>query len=131
MDVTVKWEGDLRFRGTGRGDVATFIDGDASTGLSPMENLLAALAGCMGADIVDILRKGRQDVSALMIRASGTRREQPPRRFLTIALGIEIEGRVDAAKAQRAVELSRSTYCSVWNSLAPDIELDVRLDVRG
>ena len=107
------------------------VDGDAAAGLSPMETLLAALAGCMGIDVVDILRKGRQELTAVAIRASGTRREQPPRRYVAIALAIELEGRaLDPAKARRAVELSRTTYCSVWNSMAPDIELDVTLDVR-
>jgi putative redox protein len=132
MDVMLRWEGDLRFQATGGARLATLVDGDTAAGLSPMETLLAALGACMGADIVDILRKGRQELTAVAIRASGTRREQPPRRFLTIALAIELEGRaLDRTKAERAVELSRKTYCSVWNSLAPDIELDVTLAIRG
>lgn len=131
MDVTLRWEGDLRFLATGRSEAGTVFDGDGSTAMSPMENLLAALAACMGADVVDILRKGRQQLTGLTIRASGTRREQHPRRLMSATLAIEVEGRgLDPAKAQRAVELSRTTYCSVWSSLAPDIELDLTVAVR-
>lgn len=131
MAVTLTWEGDLRFRAAGAAGIEVVIDGDGDKGISPMEALLAALAGCMGSDIVDILRKGRQDLTECSIRLSGTRRETPPRRYTAIALAIDLEGRgLDPAKAQRAVELSRTTYCSVWNSLAPDIDLDVTVGVH-
>ena len=96
-----------------------------------MESLLAALASCMAADVVDILRKGRQELTGLSIRASGTRRDDPPRRFTAIALDFDLVGRgLDRAKAERAAELSRSTYCSVWNSMATDIDLQVTLVLR-
>jgi putative redox protein len=106
------------------------VDGDTEAGISPMETLLVALGSCMGADVVDILRKGRQELTAAGIRISGERRDEPPRRFTAIAVVIALEGRgLQRARAERAVELSRVTYCSVWNSLAPDITLDVTLEL--
>lgn len=131
MAVELTWEGDLRFRAVGEARVEVVIDADTRAGLSPMEALLAALAGCMGSDIVDILRKGREELTGCVMRLSGTRREEPPRRYTAIAMEVELTGRkLNRDKAQRAIELSRTTYCSVWSSMAPDIDLDVTLTVR-
>jgi putative redox protein len=90
-----------------------------------------ALAACMGIDVVDILRKGREDLTGCRIRVEGDRRESPPRRYTVLRLWIELTGwSLSRAKAERAVQLSRDTYCSVWNSMAPDIDLAVELELR-
>ena len=40
---------------------------------------------------------------------------------------LHIAGRnLDARRVERAIALSRQTYCSVYNSLRPDLELTVR-----
>jgi putative redox protein len=131
MEVTLSWEGDLRFRAVGAAGIEIPLDGDTEAGVSPMETLLTALASCMGSDVVDILRKGRQELTAVSIRLAGDRREEAPRRFTAIRMTIDLEGRgLSRARAERAVELSRSTYCSVWSSLAPDIDFQVTLEVR-
>mgnify|MGYP006196128999 CR=1 FL=1 len=84
----------------------------------------------MGIDIVDILTKGRQDLRACALRVDGERRDAPPRRFTSIALDVELTGvGLSREKAERAVELSRTTYCSVWATLAPDVALEVRLSI--
>ena len=44
-------------------------------GLSPMELLLAALAGCSGIDIVSILKKQKINISNLMMDVEGDRIE--------------------------------------------------------
>ena len=131
MDLTLTWDGDLRFRAAGQAGAQVLVDGDSKAAISPMESLLVALGSCMGSDIVDILRKGRADLTAATLRLSGTRREDPPRRFTAVALEVSLEGRgLSRSKAERAVELSRTTYCSVWNSMAPDIDFRITLDVR-
>ena len=37
----------------------------------------------------------------------------------------EVKGPVPDAAIQRAIDLSRDTYCSVWHSLRPDAALEV------
>jgi putative redox protein len=131
VDVTLTWEGDLRFSALGQAGLEAQVDGDTRSGLSPMESLLVALASCMGSDVVDILSKGRQELTGCSIRITGTRRETHPRRFTAIRMEFDLEGRdLQRAKAERAVELSRSTYCSVWNSMAPDIDFEVTIGLR-
>lgn len=118
------WAGQgLEFEGDSAG-VRTVIDSAGRAGPSPMNLLLEAVAGCMGIDVVDILQKGRQEVTALRVLARGERRAEPPRRFTSLELEFEIEGDVDPKKAERAVQLSFDTYCSVYHTLREDIESD-------
>ncbi len=127
--MILEWEGGQRFRASTPAG-SQVLDGERVAGASPTDALLAALAACMGIDIVDILRKGRQELKACRIESSGTRRDTPPRRFTGVHLMIEVKGsNLNYDKVQRAVELSRTTYCSVWNSMAPDIDLVVEVRV--
>jgi len=59
------------------------------------------------------------------VDATGTRREQEPRRYVAIHLTYQLRGDgLDDAKARRAVSLAVEKYCSVIASLAPDIRVD-------
>jgi putative redox protein len=131
MSVTIAWEGDMRFQArTEDGHVIPF-DGTREQGASPTEALLASLAACMGIDLVDILRKGRQEVDHCEVEVSGERRMDPPRRFTSIRLEFRVAGRdLSRQRAERAVELSRSTYCSVLHTLAPDVEYEITLAIE-
>jgi len=86
-----------------------------------MEHAAVALAGCMAADVVDIIRKGRHPLTALHVTFTGTRAEQPPRRFVEISLRFDIQGAVPPEAVDRAIALSREKYCSVLHSFRQDI----------
>lgn len=127
--IELVWRGDERFDAVTPSGVELAIDGSRETGVSPVEALAVALASCMGVDVVDILKKGREDLTGCRIRVDGDRRDTPPRRYTALRLEIELTGwSLNRTKAERAVQLSRDTYCSVWSSMAPDIEL--RVDLR-
>lgn len=129
--VELIWRGDERFDAVTPSGIEVAIDGERETGISPVETLALALAACMGIDVVDILKKGREDLTGCRIRIEGDRRETPPRRYTALRLAIELTGwSLSRAKAERAVQLSRDTYCSVWSSMAPDIDLMVQLELR-
>jgi putative redox protein len=123
------WLGDLRFRAVS-GHASLTIDGDSTAGPSPVQSLVFALAGCMAADVVFILTKGRYDVRALRARLSAQRAQENPHRILKVDLHFELEGAVPGDAVQRAISLSREKYCSVWHSLNPDIDLHVTSDIR-
>ena len=126
--VELVWREDERFDAVTPSGIEVAIDGTRETGISPVEALAVALAACMGTDVVDILKKGREDLTGCRIRVEGDRRDTPPRRFTSIRLAMELTGwSLSRAKAERAVQLSRDTYCSVWSSMAPDIDLSVEL----
>ena len=123
------WSDGLRFDATSGASKAV-VDGDGNAGLSPMQLAALGLAGCMAADVVDIIRKGRHPLSALRVTFTGTRAETPPRRFLHISLQFHLEGAVPRDAVDRAIALSRAKYCSVWHSFRQDIELTTTVDVR-
>jgi putative redox protein len=132
-EVRLRWEGEgLRFRGGRSGGPEVTVDGDGQAGPSPMQHLLIAVAGCMGADIVEIMGKSRAPIGGLDVLVEGWRAPQPPRRYTAIQLTFTAQGvaEEDDARLQRALELSRQTYCSVLHSLRPDVELAFRLERR-
>ena len=91
--------------------------GGKNLGPSPMELLLVGVAACTAFDIAIILRKMRQPLEGLEVRAIAKRREEPPRVYTEIHLEYVVKGDIDEKKLQRAIELSRTTYCSASNNL--------------
>lgn len=95
-----------------------------------MVTLLNAAAACSATDVVEILRKKRVGLASLRVEMSGVRREEAPRRYLSIHLVWHLAGTgLDLTKAQHAVELSVEKYCSVMSSLAPDIKITNEIHV--
>ena len=122
--IEVTWAGEgLAFEGR-RNEVRTAIDGDGEIGVSPVGMLLEAAAACSAADVVDILRKGRQDLRGLTVHARGDRRDDYPRYYTRMEFDFVLSGEVDLNKAERAVELSFEKYCSVYHTLRKDLELE-------
>jgi putative redox protein len=88
--------------------------GGRERGMRPMEMLLAALGGCTGMDVISILRKMRQDVTAYEVRVSGVRRDEHPRIYTEIHVEHVVTGpNLSEQNVRRAVELSSTTYCPV------------------
>lgn len=131
-DIVVegKWVGGLRFEIAGKAGRPVLLDGDGVAGVSPVETLAVALAGCMAADVVDILTKMRVPLEALAIRIEGDRRAEPPRRYTALRLFFRVEGVApeDGDKLQRAVDLSREKYCSVLHTLDPALDMSIRVE---
>ena len=124
------WTGDLRFSGTS-GPTGITIDGNSTAGPSPVQALVFALAGCMAADVVHILTKGRHRLRALKAHISGERAQEDPHRLLKVDLRFDIDGAVPKDAADRAIAMSHEKYCSVWHSLNPDIDFHVTCDVHA
>jgi putative redox protein len=124
------WKHGLVFEAGAPDGPAILIDGDGVEGTSPMVTLLLSAAGCSGSDVVLILEKMRARLTRFSLEISGTRREQDPKRYTAIHLTYHLAGSgFDEAKVRRAIDLSLTKYCSVVQSLAPDIAItyDVRL----
>ena len=130
-EVTVDWTEGMRFEARTESGAVTALDGEGRLSPSPVESLLAALGGCMGIDVVEILRKGRAEPEELVVGVRGERRGEDPRSFRRIELTFRIRGDVPRAKAERAVELSLETYCSVYHTLDPSIDVETRLEIEG
>lgn len=130
MTASVSWSGDLRFNATA-GNISLTLDSKGAEGPSPLQALALGLAGCMAIDVVDILAKGRHPVEGLEAALSGDRAEDPPRRFVSITLHFVVRGNVPAHAIERALQLSRDTYCSVWHSMRQDIDFVTTFEVTA
>jgi len=124
----LKWTEALRFDVTSA-RISTVVDGDSNTGASPVQMLVIALAGCMSADVVDIVCKGRHALTAFRAEIIAERAPEPPTRVVSASLRFHLEGNVPPAAVERAIALSRDKYCSVWHSLRPDIQLTTAYDI--
>lgn len=122
VTATLTWQGDLRFRATCGGNQLIF-DSQSSAGPSPPQALAMALAGCMAIDVADVVVKGRHDLSSLEARITGERRDEAPRHFVRFTLHFVLTGDVPEHAVERAIQLSRDKYCSVWHSLREDVSL--------
>lgn len=101
-------------------------------GVSPMESVLMAVAGCSGIDVVAILKKQRQNITHFSAEVEGERvpvDEAKP--FKTMKVTFFIEGEVEPKKALKAAELSFGKYCSVSKTLEPNVEVSYEVFVNG
>ena len=128
VTATLTWQGALRFSAATPRHVVT-LDGDAAAGPSPVEALALALAGCMAIDVADIIVKGRHTLKAFETKVVGHRRDDPPRYFVDFTIHFVLTGDIPAHAVERAIQLSRDKYCSVWLSLRQDLQLVTTFEV--
>jgi putative redox protein len=118
--------GDDLFIGVSPGGHAQVIETNKERGsaATPMELLLIALGGCTAVDVVSILKKKRERVTAYRVEVSGERREEHPRAYTRMEVRHFVTGRGVSEKAvAQAVELSETKYCSVAATLRPGVEI--------
>ncbi len=114
----------VHFEGSGSSStVKVNIDGSPDIGgeglgVRPMELVLMALGSCSSLDLVNILKKQKQQITGFSVSVEGERREQIPSVFTRIHMTFSLSGDIDQAKAERAAELAVKKYCSVHDMLA-------------
>lgn len=122
----------LRFRVHTDSGIAYHLDsGEGAKDPSPVDVLLASLAGCTGMDVIFILRKKRLDVTGYTLEVTGQRRDDHPRGYTAMEVVHRVRGRgVPRAAVEEAVRLSEEKYCSVHFTLAPAVKLTSRIEVE-
>lgn len=102
---------------TGSGHIAV-MDGAPEGGGNnlaprPMEMVLAGTGGCTAYDVVMILKKSRQEVSACDVSLKAERAEMDPKVFTRIHFHFMVKGRnLKPEVVERAIHLSAEKYCS-------------------
>jgi putative redox protein len=124
MDAKVLWHEGLTF--TGKADsgftVALGADpgvGGADDGFRPMELMALSLAGCTAMDVISILRKKRQEITAFEVRVRTQRAQEHPRVFTSAVIEYEVTGHdIQESALRRSIELSAERYCPAQGMLA-------------
>jgi putative redox protein len=137
MDAKVVWSKGLSF--TGSAEVSGFSlplgadpeVGGQNNGFRPLELLLVGLAGCTGMDVISILAKKRQEVTAFEVRAHAEQAGDHPRVFTRITIEYLLTGRnIDRASVERAVELSETRYCPAQAMLRKAAGIEMKITIR-
>lgn len=120
-EVNVTWKGDSVFTAEnesgGRMETAS---GRASEMLSPMELVLAALAGCTAVDIVSILEKKRIQLDGFKVKVRAKRAEDYPKVYTEYHVMYLFWGEnIQIRDVEQAIHLSKDKYCSVSAMLEP------------
>lgn len=124
MKATVTLEENVHFTGIADSGHVVHMDGPPefggeNRGTRPMEMMLLGLGGCTSFDVVDILRKGRQDVTACEAEIQAERADSEPKVFTSIHIHFKISGRgINPKKVERAIDLTAEKYCSASIMLA-------------
>jgi putative redox protein len=103
----------------------------AGPGAKPSDLLPLSLAACTAYDVVVILRKQRQDLRSLEVVTHTTQDPDPPWAFRAIHMHFLLTGDIDEHKAERAVTLAESKYCSVAATLRDVVALSHSFEVAA
>lgn len=132
-EVIADWQGGQAFIGSnaagGSVQISTIND---KPGMSPMELLLAGLAGCTGADVVSILEKKRKSLENLVIKVRGKRADEPPRVYTEINIIYLLWGEdLDARSVEQAIQLSHEKYCSASAMLGCRAKIEFSYEINS
>lgn len=117
MDAKVTWQQRMTFTGSADTGFNVPLGADAGVGgdedgFRPMELIATGLAGCTAMDVISILQKKRQDVTAFEVQVHASRSEEHPKVFTSAEIEYLVVGRgLDEASLLRAIELSATRYC--------------------
>lgn len=117
MDASVTMENGMRLSGSADSGHEIVMDaglavGGNDSGPRPMELILTALCGCTAMDVISILRKKRQAISGLEVRAHADQNNAHPHVFTDIHLEYIVTGKdIDPKAVERSIKLSSDIYC--------------------
>ena len=126
IKATLTWDRELIFSGRTQEGYEIDFDANVQWGCKPTDSLLLSLAGCMGIDTVMFLQKMKVELSSFKMDIAADRNPTPPQYFKAVEIILHISGKnINTNKVDRAVALSHEKYCSVYNSLRPDMDVKV------
>ncbi len=134
--IRIRWKKGLQFAAQDENGHEIVVDTAISTGgfgqgFSPMDLLLAALAGCMSMDIVAILGKKGARITEFTVDINGIRADNHPKRYEKITAKIACKGEYKHEDFVRSFELSRDKYCSVAATLRNNPVIEYVIDQRA
>lgn len=124
MKATVDWTGQVSFKAISASGHTVQLDGPPdlggqNLGPRPMEMMLMGLGGCSSFDVMTILTKSRQKVTACRTELNAERADTIPAVFKKIHLHFVVTGNnLKESQVKRAVALSAEKYCSASIMLA-------------
>ena len=132
MDSKITWDHGMSFAATSDSGFTVPLGtvpavGGENDGFKPMELMAISLGGCTAMDVISILRKKRQDITAYEIKVRTENADQHPKVFTSATILYEITGhQIDEKAVIRAIQLSADRYCPAQGML--DKVMPIQLD---
>jgi putative redox protein len=92
--------------------------------------MVVSLAGCTAMDVVSILAKKKQDVTAFEVKVHASQASERPKVFTQAVVTYLVTGhRVDEAAVLRAIELSATKYCPAQAMLGKIVPMELAYEI--
>jgi len=135
MNATVAWRQGLSF--TGKADTGFEVPlgadpevGGANDGFRPLELMAVSLAGCTAMDVISILTKKKQEVTAFEVKVHAEQAEEFPKVFTQAVITYLVTGlAVDEAAVLRAIELTATKYCPAQAMLGKVVPMELVYEI--
>ena len=115
---------------SGTGHHLLIDDAAGNTGAKPIELVAIALGGCTGFDVINILRKKRQQVTGYEVRVEAEQAPTPPNVFTSVRIHHLVTGiDVSPQAVEDAIRLSEEKYCSVGAMVQKSAELHTTFEI--
>ena len=130
--ITLEWLEGINYKGTTDNGFSFGTTSTDTKGVTPVEYMLGAIAGCTIVDVVVMLDRSGYFPDSVKVELSGEREEEHPKIFSKIHLDYKLTGNdLPARKVKFAVKASNEKYCSVKHSLKKEIELTYSIYING
>jgi putative redox protein len=135
MEAKVTWHGNMTFTGSADSGFTVPI-GTSSTangnedGFRPMELIATGLAGCTAMDVVTILHKKREKITAFEVSVVTEQAGEHPKVFTRVTIQYQITGnRIDETSVRRAIELSATRYCPAQAMFSQIMPIELKYQI--
>ncbi len=135
MDAKVMWKTGLSFTGTSDSGFTLPMGSKSETGtpnngFRPVELLAIGLAGCTAMDVISILEKKKEKVSAFEVTVHAVRAIEHPKVFTKAEIVFHLTGtNIDPMAVERAIELSSTKYCPAHAMLGKVFPITTRYEI--
>lgn len=115
---------------SGTGHHLLMDDAAGNTGAKPIELVAIALAGRTAFDVINILRKKRQQVTGYEVKVEAEQAPKPPNVFTAVRIRHIVTGiEVSAQAVEDAIRLSEEKYCAVGAMVQKSAELHTTFEI--
>ncbi|HSY12623.1 MAG TPA: OsmC family protein [Verrucomicrobiae bacterium] len=115
---------------SGTGHHLLMDDAAGNSGAKPIELVAIALAGCTAFDVINILRKKRQQVTGYEVRVEADQAPNPPNVFTSVRMRHILTGiDISSQAVEDAIRLSEEKYCSVGAMVQKSAELHTTFEI--
>jgi len=130
MECSVRWTGvGMSFIAETGSNHIVALDGAPEVGgrnlaPRPMEMVLVGTGACSASDVVVILKKSGQEITACEVKLTSERAETDPKVFTRIHMHFIVRGRaLKRNLVEHAIRLSHEKYCSATAMLAKTAQI--------